>query len=72
MVNCTCPFVVCDVFTRVLLFEIIICNGISINTSFYTAVLHLSHYVDYRPQEVYYTLLYAHIKILANGHFNCK
>ena len=53
MVNCT--FVVCNVYSRVILFVMVF----KLPLPFYTAVgqLHLSHYFDYRPQEVYFTLL---------------
>ena len=63
MVNCTCPFVVCNVYTPVLLFVIVF----QLSLPFHTAVrqLHLSHYFDYRPREVYFAL-----HEVANGHLN--
>ena len=66
MVNCTCPFVVCNVYTRVPLFIIVF----QLPLPFYTEMrqLHLSHYFDYRPQEVYFALLQE----VANGHLKCN
>ena len=69
MVKCTCPFVVCNVYNRVLLFIMVF----QLPPPFYhvyTAVrqLHLSHYFDYRLQEVYFTLLQE----VANGHLKCN
>ena len=69
MVNCTCPFVVCHVYTRVLLFVMVFQLPLSFY-HVYTAVrkLHLSHYFDYRLQEVYFTLLQE----VANEHLKCN
>ena len=56
MVNCTYPFVVCNVYSRVLLFVMVF----QLPLPFYTAVrqLHLSQV------KVYFTLLQE----VANGH----
>ena len=66
VVICTCPFVVCNVYTRVLLFVMVF----KLPLPLYTAVrlLHLSHSFNYRPQEGYFTLLQE----VANEHLRCN
>ena len=69
VVNCTCPFVVGNVYTRVLLFAMVFQLPLPFY-HVYTAVrqLHLSHYFDYRLQVFYFTLLQE----VANRHLKCK
>ena len=71
VINCTCPFVVCNVYKYPC---IIICNGVSITTAFLHSSrlrqLHLSYYFDYRLQEVYFTLFTGGGQWTFDGHIN--
>ena len=54
------------VYTRVLLFVMVF----QLPLPFYTVVrqLHLAHFFDYRPQEVYFNLFQE----VASGHLKCN
>ena len=69
MVNCTCPFVVCDVNTCASLYVIWYFN-------YHCLFTQQCDNFTYKPQEVYFTLLQTHIEILAkkvaNGYLKYK